>query len=624
MRTLQKNTITQVLFFSCFLFFFCSFQLNATVAVENEIFNASNTEKKLAALNVNEKLNYLSQLLKTDYASDPNFDQWLVGYFKATKDLISEKNIDDAYAFIVQLYEAKLPQSKNIISNYVLSHPNLKKTKLQANAASILISHYNFRQNKDSIAFYLKVAYEGLKYDKNPISKMSYYYDLAGYYILCDDYFKALINYHKALDLVLINDVKNRINIQEELARLYLSLKYYEKAETYLKNSIDLRDQTTISTNTLLNYAIIKMRLNKLNESEELYLKIIEIANKEKIEGEKAQIYANYANLKRRQKQYDKALELIDASNAICQKMGISIGIIFNTLNKAEVYFDRGDLNKAITTLNTISDYGTNSEDKKFKLEYAKLRYKIYDLKKETHLANAYYRDFTELEKAVYGDNTKTILTEWELNQVLQKSAANSFENKIALGKEKNQKYFAMIIAVCLLFVFSFLFFSLKQKQFMAREKLLRENQRIAFDLELKSKELIAESIKNLTVENTKESIYNVIKELVDELPQNGQQKFKRVLQDLGSNKQKHVFNEFEHRFTNVYDEFYQKLKDISPEMTPTEVRICALMHLNLTTKEIALLTNRTTGTIDNTRSKIRKKLGLNDSDNLIQFLMSI
>ncbi len=45
---------------------------------------------------------------------------------------------------------------------------------------------------------------------------------------------------------------------------------------------------------------------------------------------------------------------------------------------------------------------------------------------------------------------------------------------------------------------------------------------------------------------------------------------------------------------------------------------------LNLNTKDIALLTNRSVGTIDNARSWIRKKMGLDNEANLTTFLLSL
>jgi DNA-binding CsgD family transcriptional regulator len=82
--------------------------------------------------------------------------------------------------------------------------------------------------------------------------------------------------------------------------------------------------------------------------------------------------------------------------------------------------------------------------------------------------------------------------------------------------------------------------------------------------------------------------------------------------------------NEFEARFIGVYEAFYQKIQTIAPDLTPNELRICAFMRLHISTKEIAYLTNRTIGTIDNTRSIIRKKLKLEENDSLQQFLINL
>ena len=86
----------------------------------------------------------------------------------------------------------------------------------------------------------------------------------------------------------------------------------------------------------------------------------------------------------------------------------------------------------------------------------------------------------------------------------------------------------------------------------------------------------------------------------------------------------KGFLEEFETRFKGVYEDFYVKLRTLAPELTPHEIRICALMRLNISSKEMAVLTNRTQGTIDNTRSAIRKKLQLDDQVNLQEFILAI
>jgi tetratricopeptide (TPR) repeat protein/DNA-binding CsgD family transcriptional regulator len=60
------------------------------------------------------------------------------------------------------------------------------------------------------------------------------------------------------------------------------------------------------------------------------------------------------------------------------------------------------------------------------------------------------------------------------------------------------------------------------------------------------------------------------------------------------------------------------------PNMTPTELRVCALIRCDLSTKEIAQMLGTSIRTIDTHRTRIRKKLGLDGSANLYTFLMDI
>lgn len=168
------------------------------------------------------------------------------------------------------------------------------------------------------------------------------------------------------------------------------------------------------------------------------------------------------------------------------------------------------------------------------------------------------------------------------------------------------------------------LYFYQKKKSSERQAKLEKEKQKMAYELELKSKTLLTDSIKNLSISNTKETIYSDLKELISELPKTHQTKFTKLLLELKSDTDTSFLDEFETRFTGVYEAFFEKLNKISPEISPTELKICALMRLNLSTKEIAMLTTRTVGTIDNTRSSIRKKLNLDDKVNLQQFLMEM
>lgn len=76
----------------------------------------------------------------------------------------------------------------------------------------------------------------------------------------------------------------------------------------------------------------------------------------------------------------------------------------------------------------------------------------------------------------------------------------------------------------------------------------------------------------------------------------------------------------FEEKNTN----FFTRLKELFPDLTSTDLRLCACLKLNMDTKEISSLMNATTRSIENRRYRLRKKMGLTSNQNLNEFLIQI
>ncbi len=83
-------------------------------------------------------------------------------------------------------------------------------------------------------------------------------------------------------------------------------------------------------------------------------------------------------------------------------------------------------------------------------------------------------------------------------------------------------------------------------------------------------------------------------------------------------------WEEFEAHFIQVHPDFYEVLNKKYPELTTTERRLCAFIKLNLSTKEIANITKRNPESIHMTRSRLRKKMGLDKTANLENIIASI
>lgn len=78
----------------------------------------------------------------------------------------------------------------------------------------------------------------------------------------------------------------------------------------------------------------------------------------------------------------------------------------------------------------------------------------------------------------------------------------------------------------------------------------------------------------------------------------------------------------FEKHFDRAHVDFFNRLKDDYPKLTPNDLRLCAYLKMNLTTKEIAPLMNISPRSVEVHRYRLRKKLDFSSSDNLNEFMI--
>jgi DNA-binding CsgD family transcriptional regulator len=98
-----------------------------------------------------------------------------------------------------------------------------------------------------------------------------------------------------------------------------------------------------------------------------------------------------------------------------------------------------------------------------------------------------------------------------------------------------------------------------------------------------------------------------------------------QLINSLQRNSSQEMWEEFEVRFRQVHNSYYEKLLVRFPELSPSELKLCALLRLNLSTKEICELSGQRPSTLDVARYRLRKKLGLSNSQvNLVTFLSQV
>lgn len=161
----------------------------------------------------------------------------------------------------------------------------------------------------------------------------------------------------------------------------------------------------------------------------------------------------------------------------------------------------------------------------------------------------------------------------------------------------------------------------------LREEKLVSEQNSLKTELEYKSKDLATQMLFLLKKD---EIIHRIVQRLTaakKEFPVESQSRIVKIIRELTGilGRNDSAWQEFELRFKEVHQQFYENLETCCPDLTPKERRLCALLKLNMTTKEIAAITNQSTRSLEVARTRLRKKFNLTNSEiGLVDFLAKL
>lgn len=167
---------------------------------------------------------------------------------------------------------------------------------------------------------------------------------------------------------------------------------------------------------------------------------------------------------------------------------------------------------------------------------------------------------------------------------------------------------------------------SLRQKQESEQKLMQLKNQQLEKELSGKNREL-ANSAMNIVYKN--ELLSNVHDELLQLKDDQGKKltgdqirKISKIIADARTDERD--WNLFEQSFNEAHENFFKKLKGTYPELVPNDLKLCAYLRMNMSSKEIAALLNITTRGVEIRRYRLRKKLKLQHDQNLSEFLMQL
>lgn len=150
------------------------------------------------------------------------------------------------------------------------------------------------------------------------------------------------------------------------------------------------------------------------------------------------------------------------------------------------------------------------------------------------------------------------------------------------------------------------------------------EKEQLEADLRFKSKELSGVVMTNIA----HQEFLNSLKEEIQQQKLSGQYTRKnldKLLALVNNNivSDEENWNMFQANFDRIHENFFRNLKQQYPDLTSGDLRFCALLRLNLPTKEIAKLLNISIRGVDAARYRLRKKFNLSQEDSLTDFMIN-
>lgn len=167
----------------------------------------------------------------------------------------------------------------------------------------------------------------------------------------------------------------------------------------------------------------------------------------------------------------------------------------------------------------------------------------------------------------------------------------------------------------------------LKEERLLNQQRLVElENEKLQSEVAAKSNELANSTMaiikKNEVLIAVKEELSRIKKQKDNGLPSGAFNKLNRVIDHNISNDDD--WRIFEQSFNRAHEDFFRELKHRHPDLTPNDLRLCAYLKMNISSKEIAPLLNISVRGVEIRRYRLRKKLNLEHDDNLVEYMITL
>ncbi|WP_412560871.1 tetratricopeptide repeat protein [Winogradskyella sp. MIT101101] len=403
------------------------------------------------------------------------------------------------------------------------------------------------------------------------------------------DYFKEAIEIYERID-----DKMYAAYAHNSLGISYQNLKNYEEAKKHFDTAIQyaktVEDKLSLS-NSMHNLAELEIINSNYVEAKTLLMNAKQISEKENLQLSLVNIYSGLSQIDYHTNNFPAALNNNDKAIALSKSIGALPHLKDLYKFRSEILLKTNRAERAVYYLK----------------ESQKLNDSLFNSKKSQQI---------EELKTIYETEKK------ETEIALQQEEIKSLSQEVEISNLRKGLYSGGMFAFVA--ISGLLFFGFRQR--IKKNRIAREKQEEIYkqEIEFKKKELASQTLhlvqKNTFIQELKENL-----EKIKASPELFKVEFRRLVmllkKESAEDKDWEVFKSY---FAEVHNDFDEKIKSISNDITEKEIRLSAFIRMNLSTKEIASMLNVLPDSVKKSKYRLKNKLSLGKEDDLTQFLNTL
>ena len=461
---------------------------------------------------------------------------------------------------------------------------------------------------------------------------------------------RAMLGYQSLQDtLNIANVMMNTGLIYSEQGSFEEALKYYKEALA----TFEVMNKPQRLINTANHIGELHEKQGQFDDAYYYYTNALKLSDSLEYTYGKATAYLNLGSLYKEKRNLDSALFFCEKALEMQVQNDDWHGKATSLYTMGTIYVLRGDYTKAEEKLLHALTKAVRVSSKKLRQDvYLKLK-EVYKLLGNERKALEYLEKYTVIHDSLLNAERLRGLVKLENKLALEEKErqVQQQEHELEILQQQARTdtviQYVLILGCIGLLVMVYLIYSRqtlkvrKNKELLEKNKEVFESQQALAGVELENARLKQQELKQkIEFKNKELTSYTLnfmqknellaeMKAAIDALKKSQDEETVKKLNTLDRMISNNVhfdreWEDFRRYFEEVHTDFFSLLKERYPGITNNELKLCALLKLNMNLKEASNILGISPESVKTARYRLRKKLGLSTDDNLVDFIINL